>query len=69
MKKVKWLGSDKCDICGSDVRKNKFFFDAKTKKGQWALMCGTCFVLVGMGRLGTGFGQEYDSTTFEKVSG
>jgi len=68
-KKVKtWLGGDTCDLCKKKVSTHKFFYDAKMKFGQWALLCSPCFDLHGI-RLGLGFGQKYDSTTKEKVEG
>lgn len=33
-------------------------YDAKTAFGPWANMCESCFVEVGPGRLGTGYGQR-----------
>ena len=65
--KTKWLGKTNCDICGKDVRTYKFFFDSKTKMGTWMLMCWPCYNLLGIGKLGIGLGQKYDSFTFEKV--
>lgn len=66
----KWLGQTKCDFCGDDVKSHQIFFDAKTTcNGAWALMCGRCFVIHGLGRLGTGWGQMYDGKTLQRIGG
>ena len=51
----KWIGPDaKCDICGMDVTKGKYFVDAKTNQGSWALMCDICYIIHGVP-----IGQKY----------
>lgn len=47
-----------CETCDGPI--HKVFYDAKTTMGPWACMCKTCFTLgPGVGKLGTGLGQEY----------
>ena len=47
-----------CDTC--DTKITTKFYDAKTDIGPWANMCPSCHNLgPGLGRLGTGLGQEY----------
>lgn len=60
MKKAHWLGPvpTTCDTCGNDLESR--FYDAKTNLGRWACMCQRCFTSgPGLGKLGTGHGQEY----------
>jgi len=65
--KVKWLSPvGKCDFCGKDLNKGKFFYDFKSNSGPWGLGCQECFELHGCG-LGTGLGQKYNAVTREKV--
>lgn len=54
-----WAGSvPACDTCDTPIVDK--FYDAKTEMGPWANMCPSCFTLgPGLGRLGTGLGQEY----------
>ena len=52
--KKKWLGKTTCDICNKNCLNEKFFFDAKTTSGPWALMCPQCFEDIGVN-----FGQVY----------
>ena len=68
--KKRWLGGvpDACEVCGGDWLRQKYFYDAATKLGQWAIMCGACHKQHGRG-LGTGLGQKYDRKTLEKVEG
>lgn len=57
---IYWLSPppENCDTCGAPI--GKVFYDARTRRGPWACMCPTCQTLgPGMGRVGTGFGQEY----------
>lgn len=69
MAKTKWFGETICDFCSKDAREiNPKFYDGKTKRGPWALMCAVDFFKHGIG-LGTGKGQAYDSKTLEKVEG
>lgn len=69
---VKWGGPvpDKCDLCGKpfDPERDRFFFDFRTLFGGWAVGCEVCFQEKGCG-LGTGFGQQFDLRTLEKVAG
>lgn len=47
-----------CDLCSADGRQGvPAKYDAKTKMGPWANMCGPHFQEWGIG-LGTGFGQQ-----------
>ncbi len=64
--KKTWSGStpEKCDICGTWFE--KVFFDAKTRGGQWGLLCSTCCQEHGIG-IGTGLGQKYSLETLEKL--
>lgn len=65
----KWMGSQtKCDLCRQDLNEHPTFYDARTETGPWGLLCLECFQLYGVG-LGAGMGQEYDSTTKEKLRG
>lgn len=45
-----------CDIC----KTNPAAYDGKTTigHGPWAYMCEFCWTTVGVGQLGTGFGQR-----------
>ena len=43
-----------CDLCGQQA-----FADAKTIHGPWANLCRPCWEIHSVGRLGTGYGQEY----------
>lgn len=55
-----WCGTkpDKCDVCRADFK--GVFYDAKTTRGAWAVLCHNCFHgESGLGRLGVGLGQEY----------
>lgn len=66
---VKWQGSTVCDFCHKDARKvGPRFYDGKTARGPWALMCEGDFLDYGI-KLGQGWGQAYDSKTLEKVEG
>lgn len=49
-----WLGDAICDICEADCTKEKYFVDAPTKQGPWALMCPKRYL-----RHGIKFGQKY----------
>ncbi len=68
-----WMGPapTNCDTCSTPIT-NKFY-DAKTEMGPWACMCPSCQNLgPGLGKLGTGFGQEYTKRAdgkFEKTGG
>ena len=64
----KWIGSkpEKCELCEKPFE--KFFYDARTKWGQWGLLCLRCVERDGVG-LGLGKGQKYDLATLEKVEG
>ena len=67
-----WMGPipAACDTCDMEIT-NKFY-DAKTSEGPWANMCPTCFNFgPGLGRLGTGLGQEYtqQANKFKKTGG
>jgi hypothetical protein len=47
-----------CETCGTFILNQ--FYDAKTQQGSWACMCPLCFKAgPGIGKLGTGLGQEY----------
>lgn len=55
-----WCGPvpSNCDACDASIISK--FYDAKTKMGPWGNLCPSCFVLgPGIGKLGTGCGQEY----------
>jgi len=70
-KKIKkWLGSNTtCDICKTPFITYPYFYDIKLTTGQWALCCEDCAAAYSWHRLGTGWGQQYDSHTKEKVRG
>lgn len=42
-----------CDVCGGTAK-----YDTKTIFGPWANLCQDCYGTHGIGKLGTGFGQE-----------
>lgn len=42
-----------CDICGAPA-----LYDTKTKFSKWAYLCKTHYDEIGIGVLGTGFGQK-----------
>lgn len=50
----KWLGSIKCDMCGTACEDEDYFVDGSTWQGPWALMCPTCYA-----SHGTNLGQVY----------
>lgn len=62
---------DSCDTCDTPIKDK--FYDAKTVMGPWANMCPSCFNLgPGIGKLSTGFGQEYTKQAdgkFHKTKG
>lgn len=67
-----WAGTPpkECDTCDTPITTK--FYDAKTFVGIWACMCPSCFNLgPGLGKLGTGFGQEYSKKNgqFVKTGG
>lgn len=68
-----WMGQvpEKCDTCDTPI--DGKFYDAATKMGAWAYMCPSCHTLgPGLGRLGTGKGQEYTRRAdgkYEKTAG
>lgn len=68
---MKWNGSEPstCEIRGEKITDE--FIDGKTKMGPWAIMCPRCWGVLGVGRLGTGFGQRYlkHDGDFIKVEG
>ena len=65
----KWLGDKKCNICFADVRNGDYFVDGRIQgMSSWALMCQDCYENLGAG-IGPGFGQKYNSKTFEKLEG
>jgi len=59
---VYWCGPapERCDSCRLAVRDR--FFDARTVKGPWGILCWPCHEnpAIGLGKLGPGFGQQYD---------
>lgn len=60
MKDVYWISPvpEKCETCDNPI--TTIFYDGKTEYGPWACMCPSCQTLgPGLGRLGTGIGQEY----------
>jgi len=65
----KWLAPvGKCDLCGTDLLREKKFYDANIRGGCWGLICKDCFQMNGC-KLGTGLGQEFDSKTRVKTRG
>ncbi len=51
-----------CETCDGPIRDK--FYDAKTTHGPWACMCPMCFHFgPGVGRIGTGLGQEYTKSS------
>ena len=66
--KKKWLGKKECDFCG--VTESEFFVDGIVKgRSSWAFMCSDCWLKYSTGQLGTGYGQQYNGETLEKISG
>jgi len=57
-----------CDLCHRSLLRFPAFYDGATARGPWAWMCQRCFRQFGLG-LGPGRGQEYDSTTKNKLNG
>lgn len=43
-----------CDVC----RAKPAAYDGKTVGGPWAYMCEGCWQRIGVGQLGTGYGQR-----------
>lgn len=65
----KWHGqTSTCNVCEQELRQYDTFYDARLKRGPWALMCRACWQRHGLG-VGLGVGQEYDSKTLEKIRG
>ena len=66
----KWLGTwpASCGICEVGLDCAETFYDARTERGPWGLLCPECFRAHGVG-LGTGKGQEYDTETLIKIGG
>ena len=56
-----WKGKPptECDICHRTLMRT--FVDGKTTMGPWAIMCPTCRLACGPGRLGVGRGQKYEA--------
>jgi len=54
----KWHGSipTSCDLCGRKIENE--FFDGKTFRGPWGILCPRCHEAAGVG-VGTGRGQRY----------
>jgi len=44
------------------------FYDARTERGPWGCFCQDCFDKYCIG-LGTGYGQQYDARTGQKLAG
>ena len=58
-----WMSAvpTKCETCDEPI--TTMFYDEKTQMGPWGCICPTCHTLgPGIGKLGTGFGQEYTKT-------
>jgi hypothetical protein len=59
-----WCGDPpaQCDACRQQPRVAEKFFDARTVRGPWAILCWPCHENphIGLGKLGTGFGQRYE---------
>lgn len=58
-----------CDICQNPIA--SAFFDGKTIRGPWAIMCPECHKNYGL-NLGTGHGQKYvldENRNFSKSEG
>jgi hypothetical protein len=56
---VKVASIPDCDVCKAEGRKPKpAAYDGKTVYGPWAYMCEDDWQKVGVGKLGTGFGQR-----------
>ena len=51
-----WRGSKECDVCSCTIK--DVLYDARTKMGPWATLCGCCYTELGVG-LGVGKGQKY----------
>jgi hypothetical protein len=73
MNEVTWVGDiSNCDICNRPIE--GIFFDAKTRRGPWGILCPACFERYGIG-VGHGAGQMYQrqgaglEDKFVKVSG
>lgn len=49
-----------CDVCPTRgvSPAGEASYDGKTVYGPWAYMCEPCWAAVGVGRLGTGYGQR-----------
>lgn len=65
-----WRGSPitTCDVCKHKIGAS--FYDGATRHGPWAIMCHTCWSLIGTGT-GDGKGQRYtlDKGTWVKTHG
>jgi hypothetical protein len=59
MKKLYWVGKVGLhDDFGDPITTT--FIDGRTVMGPWAIMSPMSWVVNGVGRLGTGFGQKYE---------
>jgi len=67
----KWFGTWPaiCNMCGSYLPDEKYFYDASDNQGDWGLFCPQCHKDYCGSRLGTGLGQKYDSKTLVKLEG
>ena len=65
---TRWVGSTprECDLCEGDL--GELFFDAKTRKGPWGMLCERCYTEHGIG-LGVGLGQAYYRMTVDFQTG
>ena len=53
---VKVASIPKCDLC----KEADAIVDGRTAFGPWAYMCKRCWLVRGVGRLGTGYGQKLE---------
>jgi hypothetical protein len=67
----KWMGTwpANCDECGVPLQNYTTFYDARATSGHWGLFCPRCKLSVCGHRIGTGYGQCYDSKTLVKLEG
>lgn len=57
--KLFWLPGT-CDLCGQHPA--PVLYDFRTRSGIWTYGCQACYDDHGLGRLGTGYAQQYTMT-------
>ena len=60
----KWSGDTHCNVCMLEARtQGDTFYDCKTKRGPWAILCKDCYQ-----EHGTTIGVSYASKDCKKIT-